>query len=108
MVLTPAVIKADLALCHGGHDTAHAALHCQAAAPVLVLVHAAAELQIVPAVGFAADLALTDPILGTHPVSGEEDTRAPSADLLPENVITGGQGLPALAFRAIGEETPRP
>lgn len=111
VVLTPAVIEVDPRLCRAGHgdDTAtdHATLRLQAAAPTLVhvLVRAAAELQVVPvAVVIAIDLALAAPIPGAHPVTGEEDTRALSAALLPGNVITGGQGGPALAPQATGEQ----
>lgn len=107
-VLIPAVIEADPRLCHAGHgdatDMDHVTLHLQVAAPVLVLARAVAELQIVPFTAVGIDLAHTAPILGAHPVTDDEDTRAQSAALLPGKVITGGQGGPGLAPQATGEE----
>lgn len=109
-VLIPAVIEADPRLCRAGHgdttDMDHVTLHLhlQVAAPVLVLARAVAELQIVPFTAVGIDLAHTAPILGAHPVTDDEDTRARSAALLPGKVITGGQGGPGLAPQATGEE----
>lgn len=106
--LTPAVIQADPPLCPAGHRddsaTGHAALHLQAAAPVLVLTRVAAELQSILVAVVATDLALTAHIPGAHPDMREGDTLALSAALLPGKMITGSQGGLALASRATREQ----
>lgn len=109
MVLTPmeAAIEADPLLCHvDATVTDHATLHLRAAAPahVLVLTRAAAEPRIVLVAIIATALALTAPIPGARPGTGDEDTRALSAAHLLGNVITVGQGGPALAPPATAEQ----
>lgn len=106
--LTPAAIEADPHRCCTDHGdsaaTDPATLHHQAAALAPVLVHAAAELQVVPAAVFATGLALTAHIPAAHSVMDGGDTRVQQVDLLPGNVITGDQEDPGLDPQATEEQ----